>query len=715
VTDDGNTRFVVGIDIGGTFTDCVVLDQAGQLSQSKAFSTPPDFSTGILDALGVAAEERGIELRSLLSRTAIFLHSATVAENAINDGELVPAGFITTWGHEDTLFATRGGFGRWGNLTDDERRNPIVTTKPPPVIPRALTLGVHERVDSRGNVLRSIDEAELERAVEKLKGAEVESLGVSFLWSFANPTNERAAREVIERVWPGVFLTLSHEIAPVLGEYERSSTVALNARLGPVVQDYLGSLQQALQDQGFVGKLLVMQAYGGLLPIEVAHDRPVGMIESGPVSGLVASSRQARDMNISNVLAADMGGTTFKVGVVREGLIEYQRESMVFRYHYSMPKMDVVSLGIAGGSVVSVDPRTGVPQIGPRSAGSYPGPICYDHGGDEPTITDVDAILGYLKPEYFAGGRAKLNLERASEVFADRVAQPLGMSIVEAASSIYRLTNNIIFDLLHKATVQKGLDPRKFALFSFGGTAGMHVASYGAQLGVDRIVIPHSASVQGAFGLVISDIVHEEQTTRPMRMPVKPETVAGLFDDLESRLLEQFREDGFAPEDVSISRTVDMSYRQQTHVLTVPFGERGGPITDHSLADLADLFESMYRQKYGAEAGYAKAGIEFVCFRARGSVPPSHHSVTERELGGRDCSAAVIEERVVWVDEAQELQEVPGIDFDRLQAGNVVSGPAVIWSPITTVVVGRSQVAEVDAHHNLVLTAPERDSEGARR
>jgi N-methylhydantoinase A len=697
-------RFVVGVDIGGTFTDCVVLDHSGQMSLAKSFSTPPDFSKGIIDALSVAAEERGVALRFLLSKTTLFLHSSTIAENAINDGDLVRAGIITTWGHEDTLFVMRGGFGRWSGLTEDERRNPIETSKPPPIVSRDLTVGVRERVDSRGNVLRPVDESDLEEAVERMKAEGVDALGVSFLWSFANPTNELKAKEVIQWLWPGVFLTLSHEIAPSLGEYERSSTVALNARLGPVVRDYLGRLEQGLHDQGFVGRLLVMQAYGGLLPIEKARDRPVGMIESGPVSGLVASSHQGRAMDISNILAADMGGTTFKVGVVREGLIEYQREPIVFRYHYSLPKLDVVSLGLAGGSIVSIDPRTGAPQIGPQSAGSYPGPVCYDHGAEEPTITDVDAILGYLKPEYFAGGRAKFNVNRAKEAFDRKVAKPLEMPVLDAASSIYRLTNSIIFDLLHKATVQKGLDPRGFALFSFGGTAGMHVSAYGAELGVERIVIPHSASVQGAFGLVISDIVHEEQITRPMRMPVESEKVARFFSHLESRLIDQFVEDGFARKDVSISRTVDMSYRQQTHILTVPLSEGGRLVTDRALADLADRFESMYRQKYGAEAGYSQAGIEFVSFRVRGSVPPSRHSVLEREPAGADPSAAVVEERMVWVDEAREMQKVPGFDYERLEAGNLVPGPAVIWSPITTVVVGQSQVAEVDALHNLVIT-----------
>lgn len=703
--DEEKMSFIVGIDIGGTFTDCVVLDDAGRVTLAKAFSTPPDFSQGILDALAVAAGERNIELSGLLSETHLFLHSTTVAENAINDSRLAKAGIITTWGHEDTLFAMRGGFGRWSGLTEDEKRNPVETSKPPPIVPRDLTIAVNERSDSRGNVLRLIRESELREAVEKLKTAGVESLGVSFLWSFANPKNELVARDVIREAWPDVFLTLSHEIAPSLGEYERSSTVAINARLGPVVQDYLSNLEQGLRKHGFSGRLLVMQAYGGLLPIGKAHHRPVGMIESGPVSGLVASSHQGRSMGISNILATDMGGTTYKVGVVRDNLIEYQREPMVFRYHYSLPKMDIVSLGVAGGSVILVDPRTGIPQIGPRSAGSYPGPVCYNHGGEEPTITDVDAILGFMKPEYFAGGRGKLDVESAVEVFEAKVAEPLGMSTLDAASSIFRLANSMIFDLLHKATVQKGLDPRKFALFSFGGTAGMHVASYGAELGVERIVVPYCAAVQGAFGLVISDIVHEEQVSRPVRYPVEPDKVAGVFHELETRILEQFVEDGFPEKDVRMLRSVDMSYRQQTHILTVPFSEGGEAVTEESLVELADLFEAMYQQKYGRESGYREAGIELVSFRVRGSVAPSEHVVAEGMVEGPDPAHAMVEQRMAWVDEVREMKQVPGYAFELLRAGNVVSGPAIIWSPISTVVVGQSQEARVDPHHNLILTS----------
>ncbi len=411
--------YVVGIDIGGTCTDCVVVDEHGRVTLAKAFSTPPDFSDGILEAVEIAAQGIGTSREGLLRETRLFLHSTTVAENAVVDGTLAKAGVITNRGFEDNLFAMRGGYGRWSGLTEEEKRNPIETDKLPPIVPRGLVAGIRERTDGRGTVHVAADDAQIEQATRQLLDEGVEAVGVSMLWSFVNSTTERQIAEVVRRVRPDLFLTLSHEIAPVVGEYERTSTVALNAGLGPVVGRYLENLRRRLEEAGFGGTLLVAQAYGGLLPFDEAAERPVGMIESGPVSGLVGSQSLGELIGFRNIIAADMGGTTFKVGVVREGLIEYQRESMVLRYHYALPKMDVVSLGLAGGSVVSVDPRTGTPRIGPRSAGSYPGPVCYGHGGEEPTITDVDAILGYLNPDYFLGGRVELDIDKARRVFEE--------------------------------------------------------------------------------------------------------------------------------------------------------------------------------------------------------------------------------------------------------------------------------------------------------
>lgn len=708
-------QYVVGIDIGGTCTDCVVVDDDGEITLAKAFSTPPDFSRGILDALAVASRSLGIERDELLSRTRLFLHSTTVAENAVVDGTLATAGVLTTAGFEDTLLAMRGGYGRWSGLTEEEKRNPIETDKPPPVVPRELVRGIKERTDANGRIRLAPSEEEIERAIASLLDAGAEALGVSFLWAFANPESERRVRAVLERVRPGTFLTLSHEIAPIIGEYERTSTVALNARLGPVVGHYLANLRDSLHEGGFDGILLVAQAYGGLLPYEKATATPVGMIESGPVSGLVGCRRLGERMGIGDIIAADMGGTTFKVGVVREGLIEYQRESMVLRYHYALPKMDVVSLGLAGGSIIAVDERTGVPHIGPRSAGSYPGPVCYGHGGDEPTITDVDAILGYLNPDYFLGGRESLDLDRAREVFERKVAAPLGMPVVEAAAAVYELANSLFYDLLHKTTVERGLDPRGFALFSFGGTAGMHVAAYAEQLGVARIVIPHSASVHGAFGLTTSDIVHEDQITRPMHQPFDAGTVAAYFEELEQRVLPQLRDEGFTEERIGLHCSIDMRYRRQVHILTVPFAADGS-VDDAAIERAVERFEELYREKYGAESAYREAGIELVSFRLRGEGHVHAPDLRVADLGSPDCSHAKVATVSAWVEKAGEMQDVDGYDFELMTPGNVLEGPAIVWSPITTLVVGSGQRAEVDEYRSLVLTPePGRRPRGARR
>ena len=694
--------YVVGVDIGGTCTDCVVVDESGTVTLGKAFSTPPDFADGILDALGVAAAELDTDVGAVLSKTRLFLHSTTVAENAVVDGTLATAGVITTRGFEDTLFAMRGGYGRWSGLTEDEKRNPVDTDKLPPIVPRSLIVGVGERIDSSGAVKTAARDDEIQVAVRSLVAEGVDGIGVSTLWSFANPSTELQVAEVVRRIAPGAFLTLSHEIAPVVGEYERTSTAALNSRLGPVVKRYLDTLQEKLAAGGFAGQLLVAQAYGGLLPVAEAAARPVGMIESGPVSGLVGSQALGERLGMRNIIAADMGGTTFKVGTVREGLIEYQRESMVLRYHYALPKMDVVSLGLAGGSIVSIDPRTGTPRIGPRSAGSYPGPVCYDHGGDEPTITDIDALLGYLHPRYFLGGRAKLDIEKARRVFQTKVAEPLGLDLLPAAAAMYKLANSLFFDLLHKTTVQRGLDPRRFALFSFGGTAGMHVAAYGEALGVPHIVVPYSASVHGAFGLVTSDIAHEDQITHPLHAPFDLEAIAGIYAELDERIRAQLAVEGFARSEMVLRRAVDMRYRRQVHIVTVPFA--GEEVSDEALAHTVELFERLYEEKYGPQSAYREAGIELVSFRLRGSARVREHHFQAEELTAADPAHALVERVEAWVDKAGEVQDVPGFDFELLVPGNEILGPAIVWTPITTLVVAPAQVARVDEYRNIVVS-----------
>jgi N-methylhydantoinase A len=694
--------YVVAIDIGGTGTDCVVVDDAGEVTLGKAFSTPPEFSTGILNSVASAADALGISRADLLARTSLFLHSTTVAENAVVDETLATGGILVSEGFEDTLFSMRGGYGRWSGLTEEGKRNPIDTDKPEPLVPRSLIRGIKGRVDAQGRVRTAVDPAQVERALNELLDAGAESIGVSLMWSIANPEAEEAVAEVVRRVCPDAFFTASHELAPIVGEYERTSTVALNVRLGPVVRRYLDTLAAGLRDEGFAGILLVMQAYGGLLPFDRAAESPVGMIESGPVSGLVGSKSLGEAIGAHDIIAADMGGTTFKVGVVRDGLIEYQRESMVLRYHYALPKMDIVSLGLAGGSIISVDERAGTPSIGPRSAGADPGPVVYQHGGTEPTVVDVDAILGFFNPDFFFGGREELNVDAARRAFEEKVAKPLGMDVMEGAQAIYRLANSLFHDLLHKTTVQRGLDPRDFTLFSFGGTAGMHVAAYAEELGVPRIVIPYSASVHGAFGLITSNIAHEDQVTQPMTHPADAAEVAAIYDDLERRMLAQLAEEGFSGDGVHLQRAMDMRYRRQVHILTVPV-ETGGPVDAATLEGAIERFEELYKEKYGEESAYREAGIELVSFRLRGEGLVRKPELRHAEAAGADAAEAIVKRVEAFVPSAGEMREVDGYDFERLRPGSAFAGPAIVWTPITTVVVGDGQRVSVDEYKNLVI------------
>jgi N-methylhydantoinase A len=695
--------YIVGVDIGGTGTDCVVVDENGVLTVGKAFSTPPTFTEGVLSAVKIAAEKLNINIVSLLGNTRLFLHSTTVAENAVVDGTLAKGALLVTRGCEEILFMTRGAYGRWSGLTENEIKNPIATDKLPPIIPFSMIKGIKERTDVRGKVLVIPDKAEIEESIGKLVGMGAEAIGICFLWSFANPENENLVGEVLQKMHPELFFSLSSRLSPMLGEYERTSTVALNICLGPLVSKYLTNLGTALQENAFKGTLLIMQAYGGLLGREDASTQPVSMIESGPVSGLMGSKSLGDTLGLNNIVASDMGGTTFKAGVIREGRIEYQRSPMVLRYHYVLPKMDIVSIGLAGGSIISIDPRTNAPKVGPKSAGAHPGPICYGFGGMQPTVTDMDLILGYLNSKFYMEGRATLDIESAQQAFRSKVSKPMGMDIMEAASALCKLTNSLLYDMLHKMTVEKGLDPRDYVLFSYGGTAGMHLGVVGEELGMQKIIIPYAASVQGAYGLVSADIVHEDQTTSPMSYPVSVEKVNDIFSALIDKTIAQLKAEGFDEKDIAIERAIDMRYRRQVHLVTTPV-ETHGIMTESDLDRTCDTFERLYEERYGKESAFREAGIEIVIFRVRGIGALRKPSLKGEELAETDPEPAFVETRNIYCDNISAIREARGYDMERLLPGNEVEGPAIIWTPITTIVINPGQKATIDQYKNVILT-----------
>jgi N-methylhydantoinase A len=699
----GRHRYLVATDVGGTCTDTIVFAAGEPIQLGKALSTPPDFANGILDSIASAADAMGITLEALLADTYLFVHGATVVDNTILTREGAKTGLVTTRGFEDTIPITRGAYGRWGGLTEDGIKHPVKTDRAPALVDLDCILGAPERTDYKGAILQELDEAATEQALRHLietKG--VEAVAVSFLWSFYNPRNEQKVREILKRIAPDVYCTLSSEIAPVPGEYERSSTTVINAYAGQIARNYLASLEDLLGKTAYRGPIMVMQGYGGLLPAREAVDRSVGMLECGPAAGVIGSRSLGQLLGQPDVIATDMGGTTFKVSVIQNGEIEYAREPMVDRFHYTAPKIEVVSIGAGGGSIVSLDPGTKAPRIGPRSAGARPGPVCYGLGGMEPTLTDVFMLIGYMDPGIFLGGRMTLDPALARKVFKEKIADPLGMSVGDAAIGVYRVAAAQITDLIHELTVERGLDPRDFVLHSFGGSCGMLCGMFGAELGVKRIVVPYTASVNCAFGLISADIVHEYSTTKVVPIPAAADAVNDIYAPMIERALAQLKDEGFTGQKVQLDWSIDFRYSRQVHEVTTPV-HGATPLTDKRLAQLVADFEALYERKYGKGSAYREAGMEMTLFRltARGLL--TRPEIEPEKLDKADPKAALLGKRDIFVEARQGLVPADIYDFTKLKPGNVVQGPAVIHTPITTIVLQDGQHGAVDAYRNVII------------
>ena len=447
---------------------------------------------------------------------------------------------------------------------------------------------------------------------------------------------------------------------------------------------------------------MVMQGYGGLLPAAEAADRAVGMIECGPAAGVIGAKFLGDLMGDKDVIAADMGGTTFKVGVIQDGQIEYAREPMVDRFHYLAPKIEVVSIGAGGGSIISLDPKTQVPRVGPQSAGARPGPVCYGQGGTEPTLTDVMLLIGYMDPGTFLGGSLTLDAEAARRVFKAKIADPLGCSVEEAAFGIYRVAAAQITDLIHEITVERGLDPRDFVLHAFGGTCGLLCGVFGQELKVRRIVVPYTASVNCAFGLVSADIVHEYSVTKTLPVPTPAAEINALYEPMIERARKQLRSEGFADDKIHMDWSVDLRYSRQVHEVTTPVHAKR-PLDHAGFERLVGDFEALYERKYGKGSAYREAGMEMTMFRLSARGLMTRPRIEKEALKGADSSHARMGERPIFVDARNGMAKAGIFDFNRLEPGNVVQGPAVIHTPITTIVLQDKHTGRMDAYRNVII------------
>jgi N-methylhydantoinase A/oxoprolinase/acetone carboxylase beta subunit len=690
----------IGVDIGGTFTDCVVVDGAGDRTVSKALTAHEAPADGVVAAIEVAAGELGVTRAELLAQTEMLVHGTTVATNAILTATGVRTGLITTRGHEDALIIGKV-FSKRAGLTEREVVRSARLNKPRPIVAPELIRGVSERVDVDGDVVVALSESEAIRAIDALVSAGVEAIAVSFLWSFANDAHERRVGELLAEHAPGVFVSLSCDLAPVLGEYERASTTALCAYIGPKVVGYLSTLEARLQREGLRGPLLVMQAGGGLTSVQEASAKPIVTLDSGPTGGILGARYLGRVYGERNLICTDVGGTSFEVGLVLDGVTPVDHDPVVSQYSLRMPKVAVRSIGAGGGSIAWRD-AGGLLRVGPQSAGSRPGPACYGLGGMEPTVTDADLVLGYLDADRFLGGRMRLDRELALAALA-RLGGELGMEPEELAIGVFRIINAHMADLIRKATIEQGHDPRECVLIAYGGAGPTHAAFYGSDISAKSIMVLPRSTAFSAEGMLTCDVVHTAQGARFLGAPFADRDFVALsadYERLEQRVLEQFAREGTSAAHVMLEREVGVRYRKQAHTLTAALDP--GPFTPDSADVIQTRFERRYVTVYGEGALLAGAGIELESQLVSGALEVAPPPLRSYELLDGDGSDAVIGERTAWFADRGFI-DTPILDGSLVRAGETILGPAIVQRMGDSVVVPDGFRATVDRYLTLLL------------
>jgi len=689
--------YFVGTDVGGTFTDLWVSQSSGQ---TRVFKTPTtrDVLGGVIDAVGIAAEAFGQTFNEFCSGIERFGHGTTVGLNALLTGNAAKTAVLTTKGFGDTLEIGRLKRQSTG-LNETEVIDSYLRNRFPPLVHRSLIIEIEERVDANGNIIKPLDERQAREAIKTLKSDNIEAIAVCTLFATVNPIHEKRLQEIIREELPGVFVSVSHEISPNVGEYARMSTTAANAALGPLAGRYLTKLEETLRQAGMRVPVLMMTCAGGVLPTSVLNDRPAFALFSGPAAGVMGSKTTGERIGLRNVLTTDIGGTSFDVGVIVEGRPIMRSEISVGGADIRVHSIDVDSIGAGGGSIASVS-ATGELLVGPRSAGSTPGPVCYGRGGTEPTATDADLVLGVLDPDNFLGGRMKLDLDAAHRAIDQRIARPLGMGVIEAAWGIRKILDSKMADLLRRMTLERGYDPRDFTLFANGGAGPSHAWVLSAELGLDGFVVPATATVQSALGTATSDLGFT--TERPTYIRIQPgrspndaelkRINAGLAECLADVKINLAL--ASARTNVQIERFIAIRFRGQTHHLDICVED--GAFDQAAFRKIAADFERQYEALFGHGASYSSAGYEILSVRVTGTgaLPPP-------ALATAGDEPKPVKTRKVIFDDPASAVETTIYRTTFPKAGTEVSGPCIIEFPGQSVVVPPNAQAQADQFGNL--------------
>ncbi|MBW1961305.1 MAG: hydantoinase/oxoprolinase family protein [Deltaproteobacteria bacterium] len=695
------TGFRVGVDIGGTFTDIVFLSADGRVHTKKVSSSVDNYARAITDGIGEVFQDAGLTARDVEE----IRHGTTVAANAILELKGAKTGLITTKGFRDILEIRNLRMPRLYDITWE---------KPVPLVERYLRVVVDERINAKGEVLKPLDPSDAERAVERLLAEGVEAIAVCLLHSYINPAHELMIKEIIQRRAPGLPFCISFEVLPEIKEYERTSTTVINTYVMPIVTRYLEALRRDLDERGITAPLLLMQSNGGLTTAKAASRLPMNIIESGPAGGVVGAQSLARVIGLPNIITLDMGGTTAKASLVENGEVtrtaEYQVGGGIMLqsrlltgtgYLLKVPAIDLAEVGAGGGSIVWID-SGGSMQVGPRSAGAVPGPLCYDQGGDEPTITDATVILGYINPVYLVGGALKLNARKSHAVFEEKIAKPLGLSLAHAAYGAHQIASANMMRAIRSVSIERGRDPRQYTLFAFGGNGPVFAASMAQALSMKRVIVPPSPGLFSSFGLLYADVeYHYTRTFRRLLREIDLNELNRIWNEMVAEASNQLAADGFTGPQARIHRAVNMHYQGQSYELTVPAPD--GPIDEQVIPVIEEAFGKEHERTYGHRAG-ADEPVELVNIRVIAQGIDERPRVPEK----LDAAAPVKPERPAprqaYFGPDTGWLKTPILNRSDLRVRH--EGPCIIEEYDATTVVPPGAGAELDVYGNIVIDLP---------
>lgn len=682
--------YQIGVDMGGTFTDVVVINQTGELWTDKADTTPENLIIGLEESLQNVSSQMGIPLSALLNNCKRFVHGTTIVTNSIAELKGAKTGLLTTKGMRDTLRIARSP--RTAERDHHKQQNM------PDVVDRQCIVEIDERIDKNGEVIVRLNERQVEEAVDTLvKRHKVEAIAVCFLWSFLNNGHEKRVKEIIESKFPDIYVTISCEVYPVMREYERMVTTVLNAFTGPKVARYVDQVQKRLGELGLKTPVAFVHSYGGSLSADEVRVRPIALVDSGPVGGVLGSNHLGETQGLENIITGDMGGTSFDCSIIVKNSYTQTQRVYLNRLLTGLSKIDVTAIGSGGGSIAWLDSR-GVLQVGPQSAGADPGPACYGRGGEEPTVTDAAVLLGLIDPDNFLGGRKKLFRDKSLMSFK-KLSSRLSMSEIEVAAAVYELVVASMSNAVRGVSVEKGHDPSEFTFIAYGGALPLFVAEICQELGIRNAIVPNTSAVFSAQGLLAGDDVRNYVQSCFWRPGQGTDHINNILSQMEARARESLHNSGFIDEEIEIRKFGDFKFDGQIFDLSVPLPD--GELKVRDIESIAENFQEIYEAEFGPGTAWVESPVIMMALRLTGVGKVKKYHAKQFDLMPSPVTPK--SHRSIFVPKERKWITAPIYDDSDMRPGCSIQGPAIIERSQTTMFIPDNVVVSMDNYRNYKL------------